>query len=260
MAGRNLTGARILLTGASSGIGKALAMRLARYQGHLLLTARRQERLEQLAAEVQQLGAKAAWVDGDITQSATRDRLLNAVNDKLGGLDVLVNNAGVGAIGPFATARPDRLRQIMEVNFFAPAELIRSCLPLLQQGRRPLIVNIGSVLGHYAVPNKSEYCASKFALHGFNDALRCELLAEGIDVLLISPSTTQSEFMERLVEEQGTATSSPFAMTPELVADRIARAMSRGRRELILPISGKLMVWFDRFWPWAASRLFARSG
>lgn len=235
-------------------------MRLAPYQGHLLLTARRKERLEQLADDARQLGARASWVDGDITESETRRRLLTAVSDELGGLDVLVNNAGVGAIGHFATARPDRLRQIMDVNFFAPVELIRSCLPHLKQGTRPLIVNMGSVLGHYAVPKKSEYCASKFALHGFNDALRCELLAEGIDVLLISPSTTQSEFMEGLVEQQGTAISSPFAMTTEAVANQIVRAMSRGRRELILPISGKLMVWFDRLMPWAASRLFARSG
>ena len=102
--------------------------------------------------------------------------------------------------------------------------------------------------------------ASKFALHGFNDALRCELLGKGIDVLLISPSTIASEFIEGLVEQQGTATSSPFAMTPEAVATEIARAMIRGRRELILPISGKLMVWFDRLLPSAASRLFARSG
>lgn len=260
MARRNLIGARILLTGASSGIGKALAMRLAQYQGHLLLTARRVERLEQLAEQVQQRGAKVSWIDGDITESETRGRLISAVNDELGGLDILVNNAGVGAIGPFATANADRLRQIMEVNFFAPVELIRSCLPSLQNSQHPLIVNIGSVLGHYAVPKKSEYCASKFALHGFNDALRCELLDKGIDVLLISPSTTQSEFMEGLVEKQGTATSSPFAMTPEAVAVQITRAMTRGRRELILPVSGKLMVWFDRLMPWAASRLFARSG
>lgn len=235
-------------------------MRLAQYQGHLLLTARRKVRLEQLADQVRQLGAKASCVDGDITQSDTRDRLMSAASDELGGLDILVNNAGVGAIGPFATARPDRLRQIMEVNFFAPVELIRSCLPQLQKSEQPLIVNMGSVLGHYAVPKKSEYCASKFALHGFNDALRCELLAEGIDVLLISPSTTQSEFMEGLVEQQGTATSSPFAMTPEAVAGHVTRAMCRGRRELILPLSGKILVWFDRIIPWAASRLFARSG
>ena len=91
----------------------------------------------------------------------------------------------------------------MEVNFFAPAELIRAALPLLRAGRRPLIVNIGSVLGHVAVPHKSEYCASKFALHGLSDALRAELSREGIDLLLVSPSTTESEFADHVVETDG---------------------------------------------------------
>jgi short-subunit dehydrogenase len=112
----------------------------------------------------------------------------------------LVNNAGIGAIGPFAEASPERLRKIMEVNFFAPAELIRSALPLLEAGKRPLIVNVSSVLGHRGIPKKSEYCASKFALHGFSDALRCELAPRGIDVLLVSPSTTATEFFDNVIE------------------------------------------------------------
>ena len=112
-------------------------------------------------------------------------------------------------MGPFAGAGPDRLRRIMEVNFFAPVETIRAALPLLRYGRQPIVVNIGSVLGRCAVPDKSEYCASKFALHGFSDALRAELASEMVDVLLVSPSTTQSEFFDRLLsgpaEQRGIA-------------------------------------------------------
>ena len=99
-------------------------------------------------------------------------------------------------------AGEERLRRVMEVNFFAPVELIRSAIPLLREGKRPLIVNISSVFGHRAVPRKSEYCASKFALHGFSDALRAELAREGIDVLLVSPSTTQSEFFDMVLEHE----------------------------------------------------------
>ena len=94
-----------------------------------------------------------------------------------GGLDLLVNNAGIGAQGRFAEADPARLRQIMEVNFFAPAEMTRAALPLLKQGRRPMIVNIGSILGHRGIPGTSEYCASKFAVQGFSESLRAELVA-----------------------------------------------------------------------------------
>src|SRR6185503_10392011 len=90
-----------------------------------------------------------------------------------------------------------RLRQVFEVNLFAPAEFIREALPALRTGTTPIVVNVGSVLGHRAVPEKSEYCASKFALHGLTDALRSELAASQVDVLLVSPSTTESEFFER---------------------------------------------------------------
>ena len=119
---------------------------------------------------------------------------MEAVQQETGGLDLLVNNAGVGALGEFAEADPQRLRTVMEVNFFAPAELIRAAMPLLRAGEQPMIVNIGSVLGHRAVPLKSEYCASKFALHGFSDAVRAELADQGIDLLMVSPSTTQRSF------------------------------------------------------------------
>ena len=179
---------------------------------------------------------------------------------RLEGLDLLVNNAGVGAIGYFADASPQRLRQIMEVNFFAPVELTRAALPLLLAGRRPMIVNVSSVLGHRAVPKKSEYCASKFALHGFSDALRAELLREKIDVLLVSPSTTASEFFDHVIGDKRKPRGRFGAMTPAKVARRIVWAMRAGRHEIILPFGGRLLVWLDRLCPPLADRLVAWFG
>ena len=146
----------------------------------------------------------------------------------------------------------------MEVNFFAPAEFIREALPMLRAGNRPLIVNIGSVLGHRAVPEKSEYCASKFALHGLSDSLRTELASSRIDVLLVSPSTTASEFFDRAVGEASRPQGRFGAMSPEAVARRTALAMQSGRREIILSASGKLLVWLDRLCPPLADWLVAR--
>jgi short-subunit dehydrogenase len=167
----------------------------------------------------------------------------------------------VGAIGPFARAHEDRLRRVMEVNFFAPAELIRVALPMLRAGQRPLIVNIGSVLGHRAVANKSEYCASKFALHGLSDALRAELAGEGIDLLLVSPSTTRSEFADHLLEADSRPSRWQFGqMSADQVAARAIRAMCRGRHEIILSPGGKLLVWLDRLSPPLLNRLIARFG
>jgi short-subunit dehydrogenase len=224
------------------------------------LTARRQERLEQLQQQLSEQGVEVRCLSGDITRESTRERLVDQVRQHWQGLDVLINNAGVGAIGPFARADPQRLRQIMEVNFFAPAELTRQALPLLRRGRSPILANIGSVLGSVAVPGKSEYCASKFALHGLSDALYCELKREGIDVLLVNPNTTRSEFFDHLIRRDGKVAANPLSSSPEAVARRIVVALRRGRAELTLTLSGRALIWLDRLCPWLSRRVLTRWG
>jgi short-subunit dehydrogenase len=261
MSTRSIEGARILITGASSGIGRELARALLRQGANVVVTARREERLRELADEFRAAGRQVICVAGDITDATVRERVLRAAQDALGGLDILVNNAGVGANGLFSRAHADRLRRVMEVNFFAPAELTRAALPLLRAGRRPLIVNIGSVLGHVAVPRKSEYCASKFALHGLSDALRAELAREGMDLLLVSPSATESEFADNVLETDGRRPRRPLGrMSAQRVAQQVVRAMRRGRHEIILSPGGKLAVWLDRLCPPLVNRLIARFG
>ena len=255
---RSLAGARIVVTGASSGIGEALARQLVQHKSRLLLTARREDRLENLAKSINSQGGEAHTVAGDITDEKTRDSLLQSAREHLGGIDILINNAGVGAIGDFRDASTERLRQIMEVNFFAPIELVRSAIPTLEQGDQPTIVNIGSVLGHRGVPGKSEYCASKFALHGFSDALRSELIDSGIHVLLVSPSTTQSEFFDQVLE--GKEQVRRGAMSADAVARAIVLGIRRGRHEIILSWGGRFLVWLDRLCPPLANRLVTRFG
>jgi len=128
----------------------------------------------------------------------------------------------------------------------------------LKGGNRPIIVNIGSVLGHRAMPEKSEYCASKFALHGLSDAVRAELAPLGIDVLVVSPSTTTSEFFD-VAAGQSTKLQGRFgAMPAETVARHAVAAIAAGRHEVILSLSGKLLVWLDRLCPPLADWLVAR--
>jgi len=120
----------------------------------------------------------------------------------------------------------------MEVDFFAPVELTRLSIPLLQRGNRPAILNIGSVLAHRAVPNKSEYCAAKFALRGWAEALRVELAPMHIEVLMVSPSTTRSEFFDSLVDTApNTPSKSVGSMSPEQVAAKAISALVRSKRE-----------------------------
>jgi short-subunit dehydrogenase len=258
---RLLTDKRALVTGASSGIGRALALELARQGADLVLLARRAERLEEVAAEISRLGRRAQIVAGDVTDPEVRRRALDAARDSLGGLDILVNNAGVGAHGRFADAGADRLRTIMEVNFFAPAELIRAALPLLREGQQPIIVNIGSILGKRACPHKSEYAASKFALHGFSEAIRAECAPLGIDVLVVAAGPTDTEHFDSLIEEHGELPwGEPRRATPERVARSIVRAIRHGRHEIVTSWRGWFWVTLNRYAPWLVDRIMARYG
>jgi short-subunit dehydrogenase len=258
---RSLVNKRAIITGASSGIGWHLAKQLAAMQTSVVACARRADRLNQLAIEIQSAGGTCLTVAGDITSPETRGQLLEICNKKLGGIDILVNNAGIGAMGRFDVADPNRMRKIFEVNFFAVADMIRQSLPFLKQGNDPLIVNMSSVLAHRAAPLKSEYCASKFALHGFSDSIRAELSRDGIELLLVSPSTTDSEFFEQAIEDN---TSKDWkirgAMPPEKVAAKTIRAIKKRKHEIILTHGGRFLVWMDRLIPGIADRVMARYG
>ncbi|HID74998.1 MAG TPA: SDR family oxidoreductase [Planctomycetaceae bacterium] len=250
MARRSFQGNRAIITGASSGIGRALALQLAHRGARLVVTARREHRLRELVEQIRHEGGQAEMVVGDITDPSVRERTLYVAQITFGGLDTLVNNAGIGAMGPFDEARPERLREIMEVNFFAAAELIRGALPALKQGTDPIIVNISSVLGRRGAPYCSEYCASKFALHGFSEAIRAELNRTGIDVLVVSPGTTETEFFDSLIERTARPAWPDHKPLPaDRVARRILRAMQRGKHESIPDGWGRFFCWLNRFSP-----------
>lgn len=261
MAVRKLAGKRILITGASSGIGRALAVQLAASGSSLMLAARRGEKLSQLESEINASGGDAFSCVVDVTLNDDRARLLADCEGRLGGLDILINNAGVGAMGRFDEADPHRLRQIFEVNFFALAEMTREALPMLKSGDDGLIVNISSVLGHRGAPLKSEYSASKFAVHGFSDAIRAELAEDGVEVLLISPSTTDSEFFDAAIEDDTKKNwKKRGAMSPTAVATKTIKAMRKRRHEIILTFGGRILVWLDRMVPGFANRIIAKFG
>jgi short-subunit dehydrogenase len=258
---RRLVDCRALVTGASSGIGRALAIELARQGVDLVLLARREDRLEDVAKQISELQRRAILIAGDVTDAVVRRRALDAAREQLGGLDILVNNAGVAAHGRFADADPGRLRPIMEVNFFAPVELMREAIPLLRAGTRPIVVNIGSILGRRGSPHKSEYSASKFALHGFSEAVRPELARLGIDVLVVAAGPTETEHFDVLLE--GTP-ELPWGDPPRMPADKVARsvvrAIERNRHEITTGWRGRLLLAANRLFPGIVDRIMARYG
>ena len=259
MTKRKIEGSRAIVTGASSGIGREIALELARQGARSVVIARRKERLVELADEVTAIGGQVEPVVGDITDPEVRRQAVDVAQSQFGGLDILVNNAGIGALGRFEDADPDRLRQIMEVNFFSLVEMTRQALPLLKQGIRPIIVNISSILGHRGTPHNSEYCASKFAVQGFSESIRTELVRHPIDVLVVSPGTTETEFFDSVIERTG-APSWPehAAVTAATVAKQTVRAMRLGRHEIIPYRWGRVLCWLNRLSPRLVDRIMAR--
>ncbi|MEZ6071225.1 MAG: SDR family NAD(P)-dependent oxidoreductase [Pirellulales bacterium] len=260
MPKRTLHDARVVLTGASSGIGRDLAKLLCEGGANVIAVARRQSMLDDLADECVGARGRLYTLVGDVTVDDVRTRAMSTADEVLGGLDLLINNAGVGAIGAFADANEARLRQVMEVNFFAASQWTRDALPLLRRGRLPMIVNIGSILGYRAIGNSSEYCSSKFAIRGLSQALRAELQPQGVHVLHVAPGPTETDFFDHLVEQRGEAAWRGRPKTPaSIVARRIIRAIENDRRESIPSVSGWFYCLADRIAPsvvdWAIRRM-----
>jgi short-subunit dehydrogenase len=247
---RKIAGLRILITGASQGIGRALAVEAARRGARVIAAARSRELLDELAREVHGKGGTIETVAADVTGPDDRRRMLETAQQAFGGLDVLINNAGIGATGHFVEATEERLRKIMEVNFFGLTEMTRLFLPVLKQGQSPAIVNVSSVLGRRSLPGRSEYSASKFAVQGFSEALRAEVDKDGVDVILVNPGLTQTNFSQNMLESKARFKLDHLrGMTSEQVAVAAIRALERGKNEITLTWGGRMLLFANRFFP-----------
>lgn len=256
---RRVAGSRILVTGASSGIGRSLAEHAARRGARVILAARSEDGTRQIADSLRRDGCEVVAIRGDVTCDEDRRRMLDAAVQHFGGLDILVNNAGILATGHFCDAAPDRLRQIMETNFFAAAELIRLAVPLLRQGTRPMIVNIASVTGRRGVPARPEYSASKFALTGLSEAVRAELSKDGIEVLVVHPCLVNTALEKNMLESRARREWQDHKMiSPDIVALKTLRAIERGTHEITIGTSGRLMLLVNRIAPRLVDCLMAR--
>jgi short-subunit dehydrogenase len=257
---RELNGRRILLTGASSGIGRRLAEQLAHEGARLALAARSEDKLKDLARSLHDKGSDAFAIPTDLTRDEERQRLVAEASRQLGGLDVLINNAGVASWAHFADSSEDILRRIMEVNFFAPAELIRLALPHLVEGEQPAVVNVASLCGRKGLPAWSEHSASKHALCGLTEALRGELARFDIDVLLIIPGLTKIDAPEtHLLQRQGKyPLDYSKATPPEEVARAVVWALRKNKTELVVGGKTRWLLRFNKFFPRLTDWLIAR--
>jgi short-subunit dehydrogenase len=256
---RELSGRRVLITGASSGIGHSLAEHLAAAGARLILASRSWDKLSALADTLTSQRAEAHAVAGDVTVEADRRRFLDAALEHYAGLDILINNAGVASFAHFADCNEAILRQIMEVNFFAPAELIRAAIPILTQGQQPAIVNVASMCGRRGLPAWPEYSASKFALCGLTEALRGELARFDLDILLILPGLTRTDLPKHLLLQTGRMKINfDEGMAPEQVAAAIVHSLRRNKTETVLGREAKWILRINRLFPRLVDWLSAR--
>ena len=253
----------VLITGASSGIGAALARELAREGAKLVLMARRQERLEELRAELAATGAQAVVHVGDVTRRTDLDAAVALAIEHYGRLDMAVANAGFGVVGTLETLGVEDYRRQFETNVFAVLETVKACLSELRKTRGRVVL-IGSVAGYVSSPNASPYAMSKFAIRALALALGPELEPHGVTVTLISPGFIASEI--RQVDNRGVHHSRakdalpPWLVMPaDVAAKKIVAAAYRRRREAIVTVHGKVLVWLQRFAPWTL-RLAMRLG
>lgn len=255
---RNLSGKRVILTGASGGIGRALAHGLVRAGARVVLASRNGDALEALVAELRVGGGEALPVPTDVTAPDQRERLVARAVAELGGLDALINNAGIGSWGHFSTSTEDINRRILEVNFFAPIELTRLAMPPLTDGVQPCVVNVTSMCGRKGMPAWPEYSASKFALVGMSEAWRGEFARFDVDVLTIVPGMTDSGFRNNWLRTDGKAELKfEKGMAPADVAAGILSAMSNNRTETVLGSEARRLIRFNRWFPRLTNWLIA---
>jgi short-subunit dehydrogenase len=253
---RDLAGLRVLVTGASQGIGRAIAESAAKRGMRVLASARKLDLLNQLADEAHRNGHTLEIVQADVATPEGREAMVRAAKQKFGGLDVLVNNAGIGATGHFADSSPETLRAIIETNFFGTVETTRAFLPLLREGKTPAVVNVSSILGRRAIPGRSLYCASKFAVEGWTQAVRAEFARFDIDVITINPGLTQTNFSQNMLEKNARQSLDHMrGMTAEQVAEATLDALAAGKKTVNLTLQGKALLFAARFLPGLVDRI-----
>jgi short-subunit dehydrogenase len=261
---KGIEGRRIILTGASEGIGRALALALAAQKARIVLAARDASRLETLARECKAAGGEAHAVPTDVANAHDCEWLIAESVRALGGIDVLVNNAGITMWSRFdALADLEVFERLLEVNYLAPVRLTSLALPHLKTSRG-LMVAVASLAGLTGVPERTAYAGSKHALIGFCDSLRIELAGSGVDVCVVAPDFVVTETHKRAMGPDGEPLgTSPMVqskiMTAAACAARIVKAIDKREREVLMSTRGKLGRWLKLVHPALIDRIAAKA-
>lgn len=243
----------VVITGASSGIGKALAMEYAGRGANIVMSARNPERLEKAAEDVRALDVKVLAVVSDVSVESDCKKLINDCVAEFGSVDVLINNAGISMRAVFEDTEVDVLKKLMNINFWGTVYCTKFALPYLLKSKGSL-VGISSIAGYKGLPGRTGYSSSKFAMHGFLETLRIENIKKGLHVLIACPGFTASNIRNTALNEKGEMQGeSPRdegkMMSAEEVARHIANAVQKRKDRLTLTRQGKLTVILNKLFP-----------
>lgn len=246
----------VVITGGSSGIGKALAQHFGSKGSKIVITGRKKEELDLAVQQLEDMGIDCLSHQGDVSRDEDNKQLVESVINKYGKIDVLINNAGISMRALFQETDLDVIRKVMEINFFGAVNATHYCLPHILKSKGS-IIGISSIAGYRGLPGRTGYSASKFALNGFLESLRTELLKTGVHVLTACPGFTASNIRKRSLTKDGAAQGdSPRAeekmMTAEECARHIYQATVSRKKTLVLTSQGKLTVFLNK---WASGMM-----
>ena len=249
----------VLITGGTSGIGRACALEFGRVGAQVVVTGRDVAKLADTAAELAAAGIKYLTVQADVGDISAATQVVADTISAFGRLDVLINNAGLSMRAKFAEVDVKVLEQLMQTNFFGAVYTTKAALPYLLQSRGT-IVGISSIAGFRGLPGRTGYSASKFAMNGFLEALRTELLPQGVNVLTAAPGFTASNIRHTALLADGkTQNDTPRdegkMMTSQEVAHHLRKAVEQRRRTLVLTGQGKLTVFLNKWLPSLTDKL-----
>lgn len=243
----------VVITGASSGIGRSCALRFAEAGAKVVIAARTKEKLREVEEQIKKNGGDVLMISADVSSELDCKFLIDHTVSHFGGIDILINNAGISMRALFKDADLKVLKNLMQVNFWGMVYCTKYALPHLLKSQGS-VVGISSIAGYIGLPARTGYSASKAAMHGFLNSLRTETRTEGLHVMIACPGFTASNIRKVALKADGSAQGeSPLEegkiMQPEVVADHIFKGVEKRKKEIVLTKEGKLSVFMNKWLP-----------
>lgn len=243
----------IIVTGASSGIGRATAIECASRGASVVLAARSKEGLHEVRDAIEHKGGNCIMVETDVTSEKSCEHLMLSAMEHYGRIDILINNAGISMRAILEEMDLDTFRKVMDVNFWGTVQCTKHALPHLLKSKGS-VVGVSSIAGYVGLPARTAYSASKYAMQGFLDALRSENRKTGLHVMVACPGYTESNIRKRALNAKGESQDeSPLKedkiMTAKEVAKFMVDAIEKRKKRLVLTTEGKLAVFLSKFFP-----------